>query len=138
MTTKEFLEQNGLLYLKGFKFNQPKDFATFVRELIDVHLNKYPTYYVNNPYKLQTETGLHRSFGDIYLICRHYYPETSLPKLKKILCELATTYQIKGRICSDVSESTIKYTDEFGMRLTDFKFPKVFNEFIIAPATQQV
>lgn len=56
----------------------------FIINLIRTYNNQYDTTYVSNGH-VQTEAGKRRSLGDIYMLCKQYYPECNLHEVINLL-----------------------------------------------------
>lgn len=71
------------LTLKGYVHNKELSLEDFVEKLLLSLVFKHTTLYKGGG--TQTPKAKHRSLGDIYKICKSYYPECSLHNLLSIL-----------------------------------------------------
>lgn len=144
MTIKNFILKDGLLYLKGFVFTH-EPIEQFVQNLIDVYVNEYDTYSCRTN-QLQCSAEKHRSFGDLYCICKYYYPSLSPKILKKILNLKYETGLIRSLNCYNINKVTYftqrayfnkgyaswrTYKNEYKMFWNDFNFNRRFTGTII-------
>jgi hypothetical protein len=81
------------LRLKGLLKKRTEPIENFFEEFFIRWNETKPTIYVNN-HHIQTDISKRRSLGDIYLICRYYYPKVRLRDVVKLLYTSTTT--IKG------------------------------------------
>lgn len=145
MLIRNFLKKayGGLLYLNGFEFEgvKPK-FDVFVQDLIDKHVNDYHTHFCKNNNR-QCDARRNRSLGELYLICKFYYPKCTLWQLKTILIKLYKQEKIWTRECCTIHKRTYytiiptaaygnygehgefdKWLDEFGMTIENTNFDR--------------
>lgn len=120
---QEDLEENGLLRLRPFykKTIKGVSLKTFIYDFIQEHNEELQTIFVNTE-ELQCEPGKRRSAGDIYLICKYYYPDCSLQEVLLILDELTINedHNIKSQVCrainkrvySPVEDGILYHSDE--------------------------
>lgn len=69
---------------KFFKKNLPATLEEFLQKFFVTYNNEHPTIYVESK-KEQTSVSRRRSLGDIFLICKYYYPECTLKDVVQIL-----------------------------------------------------
>lgn len=75
---------------KGYPFthNTNESLSDFIKNFILTYSKNYDTCYVSNG-NVQTDTnsgkGRRRSLGDIYMVCKHYYPECNLHEIIELL-----------------------------------------------------
>jgi hypothetical protein len=81
------------LRLKGLLKKRTEPLPEFFEEFFTRWNDTKPTIYVNN-HHVQTDIGKRRSLGDIYLICKYYYPNCRLKDVVKLL--YTSTANIEG------------------------------------------
>ncbi len=69
---------------KFFKRDLPKTVKEFLINFFTTYNNDHATIYVDGK-DVQTTTGRRRSLGDIYKICKYYYPNVTLTEVVKLL-----------------------------------------------------
>ena len=80
-------------------------------------------------YSIHTKEGKRRSLGDIYLICRSYFPDVPLRDVLKCLCSITNTQGFRSSYCYQINKRVWYYskyainnvynkgkTDEWGHR----------------------
>lgn len=88
---KETLEQ---FIVKFFtKFNLEKD-----------------TIFVNT-LEVQTSHGKRRSLGDIYMICKYYYPDVTVEEIAKIIYTNLRTHRLRSSFCYNVKKRVWYYSE---------------------------
>ncbi len=131
------------LQLFGYKHKAKTSQKIFIKNLV-LKLNiEYPTHLANGD--LQCCRDRRRSVGDIWLICKNYYPNITLAIVKKELLALSLAGTIKTFSCCtinkrvytrpntanfidhDISETTF---DEFNMTISNTDFNKQINGLI--------
>lgn len=135
MLIRNFLLKEGLLYLENFTPTK-EPFPQFVNNLINKYLKEHDTYYKNTNL-IQCLACKARSLGDLWLICKSYYPNITLRKLKKVLVILTEDGNIGSLHCGNIDKRTYyaknKYAslvvddinkDELGMSFYDIDFNK--------------
>lgn len=96
----KLLKKEGKLRLKGFSMDEKPLLSTFIKKFfIDYNYN-YETVNKNN--KVICATGRRRSLGDIYLICKHYYPNCTIIEVFKELVALLNLGNINTQKCSNI------------------------------------
>jgi hypothetical protein len=145
MTIKSFILKDGLLYLKDFVFTH-EPIEVFVQNLIDNYVNYYETYSCKTNLR-QCEKRKHRSFGDLYCICKYYYPSLSPKQLKKILNNKVDKGLLCSLRCHNINKTTyftadvqfrrnygnwLTFRNEFGMLWNDFNFKRRITKLQIA------
>lgn len=125
VTKENLAEKNVEAFLKSFFVNYNKN---------------NPTVYVSNG-AIQTQHNLRRSIGDIFLICQHYFPRTSLKKTYERLCALVNEGVVVSAICDDINKRVYRLktdydksnffngdlTDEYGIDFTMFNLDNITN-----------
>lgn len=95
---QELLSKNGLYYLKYFTFDKKFDLYQFVHYFIISLNNSYYTYKKEDV--LVCRSHKRRSLGDIFLICKTYYPDCTIEDVLKVLITLCEKQKIAGSHCS--------------------------------------
>lgn len=91
------------LNLEGYEHNNKLSLKEFIKEFI-VNLNyRYNTRYVKSKGK-QCEWGKRRSTGDIFMICRSYYPDVTLKEVMTIIAELGQELDIIVTYCPTIKK----------------------------------
>lgn len=111
-----------------FKDLEVKNVNHILNELlIDSQTSKRPTYYkYNNKYYQQCAKGKYRSFDDILLICKTYFPSVKVETVFKKLLLLNNTksYVLNGTLrqqfgyCGDITK--IRYIANYSISITSF------------------
>lgn len=104
---------------------------TFLENFFTSYNNKFSTYYKDSE-KVQTSRGRYRSLGDVFLICRNYYPECTLAEVLYYMIEvLPAKIALFTWYCPDINKRVwfLRYNevgdvhrrDEFGYYYKDYK-----------------
>ena len=72
----------------------------FIYNFINSYNYSYATFDHNDMF--QCHPGRRRSLGDIYLICKHYFPECTMEEVLLILLNLTIDRRIGGSYCSTI------------------------------------
>lgn len=82
---KKILEQR-VVRLQGFYKSQKKELSLkeFLINFFTQYNNENKTIYKDSK-EVQTDVGKRRSLGDIFLICKYYYPKATLKEVVEIL-----------------------------------------------------
>ena len=95
----------------------PKDITLqqFIKTLVRQYNYKYDTVFVKNEYstRVQCFSGKRRSLGDIYLICKHYYPNCKIEEVLSILINLLQNKQIYGSYCTTIHKYVFHSSSSF-------------------------
>lgn len=95
----------------------PKDITLkqFIHTLVRQYNYKYDTVFVKNEYstRVQCFSGKRRSLGDIYLICKHYYPNCKIEEVLSILINLLQNKEIYGSYCSTIHKYVFHLSSNF-------------------------
>lgn len=97
---QELLSKNVLFYLKGYFFDETLNLNDFIYRFITFLNNNYNTYKKEDV--LICRAGRRRSLGDIFLICKTYYPDCTIEDVVKVLINLCETQKIAGSRCLDI------------------------------------
>lgn len=85
-------------YTHGYFIN---DLEFFIKWFVQYGRDRYHTY-GSTSNKHICDKGRRRSTGDIYLICKHYYPECTLEEVIAILIQLIEKGDIYGSYCNTI------------------------------------
>ena len=102
---EEELLENGLLRIGTIK----KEVATtmsienFIVKFLKEWNNYHGTYNVDTN-RRQTSSGRRRSSGDIFRICKYYYPNCRFKKIIKLVSSLPYNHGIDTMICSTINK----------------------------------
>ncbi len=97
----KLLKKEGLYKFKNYEIktnNIPLNM--FIKNFFIDYNYSYNT--VNKRNKVICTTGRRRSLGDIYLICKHYYPNCTIIEVFKELVALLNLGNINTQKCSDI------------------------------------
>lgn len=111
-------------YLALAKRYDPEDFLEiskditlqqFIKTLVRQYNYKYDTVFVKNEYstRVQCFSGKRRSLGDIYLICKHYYPNCKIEEVLSILINLLQNKEIYGSYCTTIHKYVFHLSSTF-------------------------
>ncbi len=78
------LNKSEPIRLLGLLKKREEPLNAFMKEFFTRWNEEKDTIFTNNR-NVQTEAGKRRSLGDIYLICKHYYPKTTLKEVSNVL-----------------------------------------------------
>lgn len=95
------------LILEGYVFDQGISLTDFILKFIDTLNITYCTVDSNGFVETQ---GKHRSLGDIYRICRSYFPSVTLAEVYDILNMLWAEVKIKSLHCYNIRK-TVYFED---------------------------
>lgn len=116
-----------------FKRKRSEDFHTFMSLFMERN-KEFDTIYSDTS-EVQTTKGRRRSMGDIFMICKYYYPSTTLTKVVKYLYGEYQIMTVGGSIfCGTVKKRVfrpdyskhnhLEYIDEYG------NYPKNYEEML--------
>lgn len=97
---QELLSKYGLYYLEGYVFNEALNLDVFIYHFIITLNNNHYTYKKGDT--LVCRSHKRRSLGDIFLICKTYYPDCTIEDVVKVLIYLCETQRVSGSRCSDI------------------------------------
>lgn len=97
--------------------------------------NAYTVYNLNGT--KQCKKGAYRSSGDMFRICKYYYPNCNFKQVSKIIAKLPTKARINSSICGTIHKRVYSYAgattyaqvgmigsqdskDEFGRKPADY------------------
>ncbi|MFA9239458.1 MAG: hypothetical protein ACEQSQ_06155 [Candidatus Paceibacteria bacterium] len=80
----KLLKEKDLRLLNFYKKDLPPTLQEFLKKFFEEYNNNFNTIYVESK-KEQTSIGRRRSLGDIYKICKYYYPSCNLRDVIQIL-----------------------------------------------------
>jgi len=108
----------------------------FLKEFFETYNHERDTIYADNTSEVQTEMSKRRSLGDIFMLCRYYFPNCTLKDVLKILYvdlhnlvpgfRTSWCNQIHKRVwyledSDDENEQCNKtQTDEYGYKFNDY------------------
>lgn len=111
---------------KFFKKNLPETLEEFLQRFFVTYNNEHPTIYVESK-REQTPVSRRRSLGDVFLICKYYYPSCNLNDVVKILFKTfpAKLKGFRSSYCHTINKRVFYYaqgadalfqdvTDEYG------------------------
>lgn len=135
-TVEDKLKRRKPLRLKGILKKRPETLEEFLIRFFNSFNENNNTVYVESG-NVQTDTGRRRSFGDILIICRYYYPECTVKEVKDILinelphkvdnfrCSYCSTINkrvyYKGTEDQDAEFHDWEDEDEFGLTGDDWE-----------------
>lgn len=109
-TIEEQLNQEPLLYFKGYKHDPLLSVDNFVTLLItDLFVNRNTSE--KKRATIQCEKGKNRSFGNVYRLVKFYYPDISVKELYRILVDGTFRDDYRTLYCADVNKR-IFYVDK--------------------------
>lgn len=105
---------------KFFKKNLPETLEEFLQNFFVTYNNEHPTIYVESK-KEQTSVSRRRSLGDVFLICKYYYPSCNLNDVVKILFK---TFPVKlkgfrSSYCNTINKRVFYYAQGAGALFQD-------------------
>ena len=101
------------LRLKGILKKREESLEEFLIKFFQDFNNKNNTIYANNR-RVQTDTGRRRSFGDIFRICRYYYPNCTIEEVKTLLYETLPdkVERFRSSYCTTINKRVFYVGDE--------------------------
>lgn len=98
------LEKNPKYYLEGYNHNcENHPMAKFIKDFIVIGRHVYFTTDIKDG-KTVCDTGRRRSLGDIFLICRSYYPQCTIHGVLEVLVQLLESREIYGCYCNTINK----------------------------------
>lgn len=120
---------------KFFKRDLPKTVKEFLINFFTKYNNNHPTIYVDSK-DVQATVGRRRSLGDLYKICKYYYPNVTLTEVVKLLfkdLQIHFKTGFRHSYCTTIHKRVFYYdngepnfeqdtrTDEYGKNLDYYK-----------------
>lgn len=92
---KKIENSNLILKLSGFKRKKNETLSKFIFNFLSMYNKDFPTlrYIQQGTWIQDTPANKRRSLGDVFLICKYYYPECSLVDVFTILHVLVKSIQ---------------------------------------------
>lgn len=130
---KELLK-NGILKLAFLKQEDIKDLSLeqFIIKFFKEWNSTKNTYYTSPKRGLQTEAGRKRSTGDMFRICKYYYPKCTFIEVLKIMDNLPNRAGITCNICNTINKR-VYYKDN----RTDWVTGKQLDKGLICSLTNK-
>jgi len=108
---KDLLKERKLRLKPFMKKNVKGKFLNdFVLEFILDFNDRIPTVYVDSE-EVQTEPKRRRSAGDIFRICRYYYPTCTFEEVLVILDSIEAGNGIKSQMCRGIKKRVFSAAD---------------------------
>lgn len=132
---KQILEAVKPLRLRGILKKRTETLEGFLQRFFTDWNSSRPTIYVGNGHT-QTEPDKRRSLGDIFQICRYYYPNCTVEEVSKILYSLVDTVpNFRSSYCNQINKRVFykgtesqdaefydeEEADEFGYTVDDWE-----------------
>lgn len=113
---KEFQKDlllEGLLRLKPLEKKNIRNLSLeeFIYKFLSDYSKRIITVNVPNE-DLQTDIGKRRSAGDIFRICKYYYPSTTLEDVLKVLDAISGDNNIYSSICYMIHKRTYRHEEK--------------------------
>lgn len=107
---------------KFFKKDLPNTLEEFLQNFFVTYNNDHPTIYVESK-REQTSVGRRRSLGDIFLICKYYYPSCNLNDVVKILFKSFPDKfaGFRSSYCHTINKRVFYYSQGAGQLFQDVK-----------------
>lgn len=101
----------------------------FIKNFVRGYNYKYDT---SNGNAITCFRGKRRSLGDIYLICRHYYPNCKIEEVLTILINLLQEQKIYGSYCSTINKYVFHLSSTFTNTNCEVEYTEdyEFSEFV--------
>ena len=103
---KKLLKDANYYHLGKFVLNRELDLKTFIKNFIREYNSYYNTYH---DLRFICDKNKRRSLGDIFLICRCYFPTCTLKEVLGYLIELLENGKIYGSYCSTINKYVFHY-----------------------------
>lgn len=116
----KILKAEPIRLAKFFKKNLPETLEEFLKNFFTTYNNEHATIYVANKSE-QTSTNRRRSLGDVFLICKYYYPTCTLQEVVKFLFK-AFPGKFKGfrsSFCNTIKKRVFYYAEGAGLLFQD-------------------
>lgn len=122
---KELLKDANYYHLDKYVLNRELDLKTFIKNFVREYSKQHTTYH---DMRFICDRNRRRSLGDIFLICRCYFPNCTLKEVLGYLIELLENSEIYGSYCSTIEkyvfhyQTRTYYTDQKVEYSEDLKF----------------
>lgn len=103
---KELLKHANYYHLDKYVLNRELDLKTFIKNFVREYSKQHTTYH---DMRFICDRNRRRSLGDIFLICRCYYPDCTLKEVLGYLIELLENSEIYGSYCSTINKYVFHY-----------------------------
>lgn len=124
---------NEKIRIKGLLKKRKETLEQFIEKFFTKWNDEHETIYVDSK-ETQTEPECRRSIGDIYMICKYYYPKCTLKQIKDILYDLVKNKEgYRSSYCHSTKKRMFYYSntennallntsekDEYGMVTGDW------------------
>lgn len=108
---KKIVKENEPIRLERTLKKRTESLEEFIVKFFQKFNEDRNTIYVMSK-KVQTDTGRRRSMGDIYMICKYYYPTCTLKEVAAILYRLIGTERgFRSSICSQIHKRVFYFSD---------------------------
>lgn len=93
------------LRMQGLLRKRKETLEEFLIDFFNVHNNKRDTLFVETK-EVQTKPGKRRSIGDIYAICKYYYPNCTIREVTNIIYNILPTEvpRFRSSMCSQIKK----------------------------------
>lgn len=124
------------LRMQGLLRKRKETLEEFLIDFFNVHNNKRDTLFVETK-EVQTKPGKRRSIGDIYAICKYYYPDCTIREVTNIIYNTLPTEapRFRSSMCSQIKKRVFyqgteeqetgmfntNNPDEFGLTVEEWK-----------------
>ncbi len=107
------LLREGILRLKPLnkKYIKDLELGEFIYKLLSDYNNRIITVFTNTE-ELQTDIKKRRSAGDIFRICKHYYPKCTLEGVLTALDEMSGDDGVTSSICYQIHKRTYRHSSD--------------------------
>lgn len=134
-TVENKLKARKPLRLKGVLKKRTETLEEFLIKFFEDFNNTKNTIYTETEVQ-QTDTGRRRSFGDILLICRHYYPNCTVKEVSNLLVNVLpeSVDGFRSSYCNTINKRVyyrdededegvfdLEQEDEFGLKYSDWE-----------------
>lgn len=103
---KKLLESANYYHLDKYVLNRELDLKTFIKNFVREYSKQHTTYH---DLRFVCDRNRRRSLGDIFLICRCYFPTCTLKEVLGYLIELLGDGEIYGSYCSTINKYVFHY-----------------------------
>ena len=103
---KKLLKDANYYHLDKYVLNRELDLKTFIKNFVREYSKQHTTYH---DMRFICDINRRRSLGDIFLICRCYFPTCTLKEVLGYLIELLEDGEIYGSYCSTINKYVFHY-----------------------------